>query len=72
MNNNHPSRNWRARMRAAADQWLHDYRQHGYGYPQPRAGSTAPAAVLLTPEQLDDLMRAGYVAGYADGRKRTP
>lgn len=54
---NHPSRNWRSRMRAAAAQWLSLWRWPG-------------GATLLTEDQVRTLMRTAYEAGYTDGRKR--
>ncbi len=60
MSNNHPNRNWRARMQAAADQWLADLIALW------RQGS----GVREFSDRDRELLRAGYVAGYADGRRR--
>lgn len=60
MSNNHPNRNWRARMRAACDQWLSLWDWRG-----------TMGARLLTDDELRELLRQAYAAGYTDGRKRT-
>ena len=53
---NHPNRNWRTRMHAECSGWL------------VRWDLPADGASLLTPDQLRDLMRQAYLAGYGDGR----
>lgn len=58
---NHPNRNWRARMRAAADQWL--------------ASVAIPpdgVAHVATPAQVRQMLRTAYLAGYTDARKPNP
>lgn len=59
---NHPNRNWRQRMQAAADQWL-----------ETSAGKVL-AEVPIDPrrlvEGLRNRLRQAYLAGYQDGRKR--
>lgn len=59
MSNNHPNRNWRARMRANLAKWL----------------ESAEADVLInipmrtvTPEALEKRVSMAYEAGYRDGR----
>ena len=54
--NNHPNRNWRRAMHAAADAHLASYR-----WP-------APGVQAMTPEQLRELLRTAYSAGYEAGR----
>lgn len=56
---NHPNRNWRARMNNAADQWLAQW-------PMERPVPRRP----ITDEELRILLRAAYLAGYEDGRRR--
>jgi hypothetical protein len=58
---NHPNRNWRARMRASADQWL----------------TTTEAKVLVEvpldhryrEQAMRNRIRSAYEAGYRDARK---
>lgn len=54
--NNHPSRNWRRVMNAAADAHLASYRW-------PEGG-----VQVMPPEQLRQILRAAYIAGYTEGR----
>lgn len=58
---NHPNRNWRARMRAAADQWLTTS--------EARVLIEVPVAHGKTDAALRQRIRDAYEAGYADGRK---
>jgi hypothetical protein len=53
---NHPNRNWRRAMHAAADAHLDAYRC-------PEGG-----VHMMTPEQLRDALRTAYLAGYSDCR----
>ena len=58
---NHPKRNWRANMHAAADQWLQT------------SHAKVLAEVHYTGPQGDALrkrLRDAYLAGYQDGRKK--
>lgn len=64
---NHPNRNWRQRMQAAADQWLTT--------PAGRVLSEAPLTIEHEAARMIGLrnrLREAYLAGYADGRKREP
>ena len=57
---NHPNRNWRQRMQAAADQWLET------------SHAKVLAEVPYTGPQGDALrkrLRDAYIAGYQDARK---
>ena len=57
---NHPNRNWRARLQAAADQWLEsDEAQEITG---------GPEASPVKRQERREVARAGYVAGFAAGR----
>ncbi len=58
---NHPSRGWRRRAETAAAAWLARWRADEPG-----------SARLLTRAQLDELMRASYLAGYDAGRIDSP
>jgi hypothetical protein len=53
---NHPNRNWRRVMHAAADAHLDRYPWNDGG------------AYMMTPEQLRDALRKAYIAGYVEGR----
>jgi hypothetical protein len=64
VSNNHPNRNWRARMQSACDQWLSSAAQVLYVMPQ---CSDEPART----EGLRNRIRTAYLAGYIDGRKRS-
>ncbi len=57
---NHQNRNWRARMQASADQWMSTW-----------ALPAGPVG-LVTVEQVRQLLRTAYLAGYTDGRKPRP
>lgn len=52
--NNHPNRNWRRVMHAAADDHV--------------AGVRGSDSGAQTPDQIQGLIRAAYVAGYTAGR----
>ena len=54
--NNHPNRNWRRAMRSAADAHLARYRWPDGG------------VQVMTPDQLHQLVRDAFDAGYAAGR----
>ena len=56
---NHPNRNWRRAMHAAAD-------AHLARYPWPEGGMH-----MMTPDQLRDALRTAYLAGYQDCRAAT-
>lgn len=58
---NHPNRNWRARMQAAADQWLQTAQSKVLAR-VPYAGPQDAA--------LRERLREAYLAGYQDGHKR--
>lgn len=60
VSNNHPNRGWRGRMQAAADQWLAEFIAFWAQPPERRELS----------QRDRELLRAGYIAGYTDGRKR--
>lgn len=53
---NHPNRNWRRVMHAAADAHLAGYRWPDGGFQ------------MLTPEQLRELLKTAFIAGYESGR----
>jgi hypothetical protein len=53
---NHPNRNWRRVMDAAAE-------AHLSGYCWPDGG-----AHVMTPDELREVLRAAFVAGYTAGR----
>lgn len=56
---NHPNRNWRARMHAAADQFLESPEGHEAIGPGPPTEMSARRKAA----------RAGYVSGYEAGRQ---
>ncbi len=57
---NHPNRNWRTRMHVACAEWLARWNWQGQ-----------PGARMLIEDQLRDLLRAGYLAGYEACRQNT-
>lgn len=58
--NNHPNRNWRARMDAACEAFLDRWRW-------PAQTSVG----VLSPDELRAVMAQAYEAGYTDGRQST-
>lgn len=59
---NHPNRNWRQRMLAAADQWLETT--------MAKALIEIPLDSRRAVDGLRNRIREAYLAGYEDGRKR--
>lgn len=63
---NHPNRNWRQRMQAAADQWQQTSARVLWELPL----RSNPSTGWAPQNGLRERCRESYLAGYTDGRKR--